>query len=395
MTRGTRTAGRRIGHGVVVAIIAVHAGIHLLGAAKGLRWAAVAQLTTPIGPGLGVAWLGAALLVAAGAVQLARHARGWWTVVLAGALVSQALVFTQWPAAAAGTGANAVMLAAAGYGWAAHGRRSLRAEYLRRAVQPTAPVAVVTESDAAALPAPVADYVRQSGAVGRPRVASFEAHIRGRIRSGPDQPWMAFTGRQVNTYTPGADRFFFLDATMRGLPVDVLHVFADDAASMRVRLCSLLPIVTATGPELQRAETVTVFNDLCVLAPAALVDAGIAWTVLGPRRVRGAFRRGWQVVQAELTFDDDGRLVDFVSDDRLRAAANGQTFTRQRWSTPLTDYRSVEGRVLPMRGEGRWHAPAPEGEFCYLEFEVVAIGYNGAAPATGRPAATVGVPAGR
>ena len=38
---------------------------------------------------------------------------------------------------------------------------------------------------------------------------------------------------------------------------------------MRVRLLSLIPMVDASGPDLRRKETVTVFNDLCLLAPGA------------------------------------------------------------------------------------------------------------------------------
>ena len=46
---------------------------------------------------------------------------------------------------------------------------------------------------------------------------------------------MTFTGEQVNTYGPRPDRLFFMDAELFGLPVDVLHVFAAGAATMRVR----------------------------------------------------------------------------------------------------------------------------------------------------------------
>lgn len=83
-------------------------------------------------------------------------------------------------------------------------------------------------------PAPLAAYIRRSGAVGQPRVVSLHADFHGRIRSGPDAAWMAFTGRQVNTYGPRPQRIFLMDATKAGLPVTVLHVFADNTATMRV-----------------------------------------------------------------------------------------------------------------------------------------------------------------
>ena len=101
------------------------------------------------------------------------------------------------------------------------------------------------------------------------------------------------------------------------------------------------------------------------------------------RRVRGTYTNGAHTVTAELTFNDDHQLVDFVSDDRLRSSPDGRTFTPQRWSTPISDYRTLGSRRLGTSREGRRHAPEPEGEFVYLEFHVDEITYNAGTPETG------------
>ena len=239
---------------------------------------------------------------------------------------------------------------------------------------------VVTEGDLADLPALVAAYLRRCGAVGQARVTNFRARIHGRIRAGADKPWMTFTGEQVDTCGARPDRLFFIDATMFGLPVDVLHVFVGDAATMRVKLCSLLTMVDARGPEMDRAETVTVFNDLCLLAPAALVNLPVRWQTLDARRVRGTWTRGAHTVSADLVFDDDGDLVDFFSDDRTRASSDGKAFIPERWSTPIGQYRAFGPRRAATFGEARWHGP--EGEYAYLEFYADDIVYDvGAATA--------------
>jgi hypothetical protein len=104
-------------------------------------------------------------------------------------------------------------------------------------------------------------YIRRSGAVRKPRMVNFHAEFHGRIHSGPDGAWMSITGQQVNTYGPRPQRIFLMVATRSGLPLSLLHVFADTTATMRVKLLSLLRLVDASGPGLDRAETVTVFND--------------------------------------------------------------------------------------------------------------------------------------
>ena len=366
---------------LLVAVLAGHGLIHLLGAAKGFGWAEVAQLTKPIGVWGGVLWLFAAALVLIAASLLAIGApTWWWATALGAAAISQIAIATSWHDARAGTIVNLILVLAAGYGLASEGPSSFHAEYRERVTQALSEVdpspAEVDESDLVDLPKPLADYIRRSGALGRPRTVSFHADFHGRIRSGPDAAWMPFTGQQVNTYGPRPQRIFLMDATRSGLPVTVLHVFVDTRATMRVKLLSVFTMVDASGPEMDRGETVTVFNDLVVMAPGAIIDAPITWTLIDSLHVRGDFTDGDQTVSAVLTFNADHDLVDFVSDDRTAASADGKTFTQRRWSTPLAGHRDTDGRRILTSGEGVWHAAAPDGSFTYLEFHLDDIHYN-------------------
>lgn len=56
------------------------------------------------------------------------------------------------------------------------------------------------------------------------------------------------------------------------------------------------------------------------------------------------------------------------------SSADGRTFTPQRWSTPITDYRSFDGRRIGAFGRARWH-PADAPSFDYFEFHVDGISY--------------------
>jgi Family of unknown function (DUF6544) len=263
-------------------------------------------------------------------------------------------------------------------GWLTHrrpatGTRSDRSEFERRAVAELGrqrSVGIVTESDLVGLPAPVARYVRRSGAVGRPVISNCHVRMHGRIRSGADAAWMTFTGEQVNTFGATPSRLFFIVATMKGVPVDVFHSFIGADATMRARLLSIVTIVDRAGPAMVQSETVTILNDACVMAPGALIDPAFVWTPIDDRAAQVTFTRLDVSVSATLHFDDADQLIDFVSDDRRRDR------TPQRWSTPLDRYRSIGDHWLMSHGEGRWHAPAPEGEFTYLEFEMDDISYN-------------------
>jgi len=86
------------------------------------------------------------------------------------------------------------------------------------------------------------------------------------------------------------------------------------------------------------------------------------------------FRRGAYTVRATLQFNDRGELVDFVSDDRSRASSDGKTFTHERWSTPLSEYRGFGARKLSTHGKTLTHSP--QGAFAYGEFELLGIEHN-------------------
>lgn len=287
-----------------------------------------------------------------------------------------------------GAAAAVLLLGATVYGLVSRGPLGLRGEYRRRigdlaSNPPTPTTGLVSEADLRHLPAPVAAYVRRSGAVGRPRVTVMHAAMHGRIRSSPEAPWMPFTAEQLNTFTAAGRRVFFMAATMRGLPVDVLHIYDAGRATMRARVCSLIPVLDAAGADMSRAERVTVVNDICVMAPGVLPFADAAWEEVDARHARAVFHMDGQDVRVELVFSEDGDLVDFVSDDRLRADERGTSFVPQRWSTPVLSAAGQDGRVLASRGEAPWHAPAPEGEFAYLEFVIDAVDYS--APGHARP----------
>ena len=364
----------------VVTVVGVHAAIHLLGAAKGLGWASVPQLKHPIGVATGGAWFVAAVAVALAAALLAAGTTWWWAIAALAAVASQAVIMTSWQDAKAGTAVNVLLLVAAVLGYAAHGPHSFDAQWQERAdsaLQASATSQdLVRETDLAALPGPLAGYLRGAGVVGKPRPQSAYVTFHGRIRSGTDQPWMPFTGRQVNTFGDSPTRTFLMHATRSGLPVTVLHVLDDGHATMRGKVLSLVTVLDAAGPEMDQGETVTVFNDMVVLAPGALLDAPVLWTTVSDREVRGTFSSDGQVVSATLHFNAAHELVDFVSDDRLAASADGHAFTARTWSTPIATYRQFGTYRLPARGEARWHKPAPEGEFAYIELTFDGISYD-------------------
>jgi hypothetical protein len=230
----------------------------------------------------------------------------------------------------------------------------------------------VTEADLAGLPPVVQHYLQFVGAVGRLRVWNYRVCFRGELRNDADSRWMKIRADQQSFADPAA-RLFLVKGSMFGLPFQAFHRYVGPAATFKVRLASLLTIVNAAGPEMDQSETVTLLNDMCLLAPATLIDPRIAWEEVDPLAVRATFNNAGNTISAVLSFDDSGALVDFVSDDRYRTA-DGKTYERLRWSTPVRKWDTFDGRRLPVQAEAVWQSG--DLAFAYARFEILGVNYN-------------------
>jgi hypothetical protein len=357
------------------ALMTLHGATHMIGFVADLEVFDLALPAGALSPLFAGWWLAAGLLWVGAALTLAAAPRWWWAVALVAVTVSQAVVVTAWSLAWAGTVVNVVLLAAALRGAAARGPSSLRAEYERAltGAWPAQHETLLMEADLVDLPEPVQRHLRRVGVVGRPPVRDFRATWTGRMRSTPESAWMPFTADQLDVVSERR-RYFKMDATMKGLPVDVLHVFDGRGATMRVRLFSVRSKVDASGPALTRAETVTLFNDLCLYAPSVLTEPAVTWGPSDSRWATAHLTVGPNTITATLFFDDNRDLTDFVSDDRVAARPDGTPGPAVRWSTPIRSYARSGSARVPSRADVPWHPDS--GAWTYGQFALTSLSHN-------------------
>jgi hypothetical protein len=361
---------------ILIALLVIHGLIHFLGFAKAFDLAQPPQLQAAISRPMGILWLAAALLliVSAGMVLLA--VRWWWVPAAFGVALSQLLIFTAWNDAKAGTIANIILLfpiVVAALGAAPWSFRSLyNQEVVTGLREHSQQPRLLTKADTAHLPPVVQRYLVFVCAMDKPQVLNYRLRFSGALRNGPDDKWMPMTAYQQSFATPPA-RLFLVESSMFGIPFNAFHRYVGPEATFRVRLASLLTVVDAHGAEMNKSETVTLLNDMFLLAPATLIDRNITWEEIDLQTVSATFTNAGNTVSAVVTFDSSGALINFVSDDRSRTT-DGKTYQQLRWSTPVSDWRDFDGRKLPVKGEALWTLPG--GEFAYGRFELLEVQYN-------------------
>lgn len=359
---------------IFIFIFILHALIHLLGFVKAFEIADVTQLSQPVTKANGLLWLTVTIVLLASAIMLWTGKGLWWAPALIGAFLSQYLIITSWQDAKFGTIANVIILSAAiiGYGsWHFH-RQYLRdvEQSMTQSRQDSSDI--LTEAGIAHLPHTVQKYLHWHGAVGKPVVRTFKVDFSGCIRSDAESAWMPFTSEQYNFIDAGT-RLFFMKAKMKGLPVAGYHRFADGKATMDIRLFSLFKVQYQSGPEMDRSETVTFFNDMCCMAPATLIDERITWHELDSQTVDATFTQDGMTISARLFFDTTGRLIHFVSPDRYALNKDG-TMQQLPWSTPLRDPQEFHGYQLSTYADAVY--AYPEGDLVYGEFRVEDVWYG-------------------
>ncbi len=344
-----------------VLLLLLHAGIHLAGYLHGTGYIRLAALKVPYSMTVARFSLFTAVLLILTVITLLLDKEWWWWMWTA-ILFSQVFILQVWADAKPGTLVNLILLLgslAAFFTWRFEQKFN---DDVRQLITETAsvPAGKITDAELSRLPAPVQRYLLLSGARDQEKVNIFSIRLSGEMRQ-KGKAGFPFTSLQYNAVKKPV-RLFFMKGKMWGITVPGYHKYENGKAIMDVRLFGLFPVMYFDGPVLDKTETVTWLNDFCMMAPLGLTDERFKWEAINDSVAEVKVTVGPHTVGAELHFNREGMLVDFISNDRAEVnAMKNYTF-----STPVTEWM-MDGTIWRFRtGEGVWHYP--DGPFSYGTF---------------------------
>ncbi len=357
-----------------VALVALHGLINGLGFVEAFNIVNTDQLTIPISHVIGVFWLMAAILFLLAAIIFALGKSWWGFVMILAVLFSQILIISSWSDAKAGTILNFVFLIMSVMG--------IGSFFTQRQFDSSVRIAFedndgritkkLTKGDTAHLPVPVQKYLAYTGSIGKPKTQNmyieFDAEMYRKLGDTPIKS-KSVQYNFFGTYS----RSFLMKATKMGIPFTALHIYKKTHASFMVKVASLIKVVNISNEELAKAETVTLLNDMCIFAPGSLTDSRLSWQNMDSLSSKVTLTNGKYVVSAILYFNQAGELLKFVSDDRSALQDDG-TMKQARWTTPVSNYKEIDGRKVPTVGKTIWNYP--KGDFLYGAFKLKTIKYN-------------------
>ncbi|MCL6461676.1 hypothetical protein SAMN05444372_11291 [Flavobacterium micromati] len=346
--------------------IVIHGLIHFIGFAKAFNFGTISQISKEISKPVGLLWLGTAFLFLFVTILFLLKKEAWMIVGITAIVISQLLIFAVWKDAKFGTIANIIILVAVllNYG-SFHFEKSYHKDvHVNLQRTNTLEMDLLTETDLTALPEPVKRYLKYAGVVNKPKVKNMRIAFEGQMREkGKD--FFPFICEQYNFFD-NPTRLFFMKAKIKGFTVPGYHKYSNANAIMDIRLFGLFSVVKKSGKEMDRAETVTLFNDMCLMAPATLIDKRISWQIINSSSAKAIFTNDKITISAILYFNEEGQLIDFISTDR---DVNNNPF-----STPVSNYKNLNGINIMTYGETIWHYP--DGKFVYGKFNLKEVEYN-------------------
>jgi hypothetical protein len=232
------------------------------------------------------------------------------------------------------------------------------------------PRIVVTEEMLRNLPLPVQRYMTYTGVLGKTFPHTVRLRQVGRIRQNEKSAWMKLEA--VEFYSTNPPGFIWKTSLPnRRFPVTLgRDAYLDGRGSMLIKMLSLIPLVNATGREVDQGAMMRYLNEMTWF-PAAFLGDNISWKGVDETSAEVTLTQGTRTASAVMHFDEDGRPVDFVA---KRHRMVGSRYDLETWSTPFTGYGEFEGLRLPVRGQGVWNLK--EGDLVYVELEVTQLQYD-------------------
>ncbi|MHB9092312.1 MAG: DUF6544 family protein, partial [Chloroflexota bacterium] len=231
-----------------------------------------------------------------------------------------------------------------------------------------------TYADLAGLPDPVQRCLRYSLAEGTPRVRVARIRQGGTFRSEFTRPWMNIAAEQIFTVDPPG---FVWNARLKVNPlvwIDGRDKYVEGAANMLIKPFALFPVVDATGPEMDISSLIRYLSEMFWFPTSLLPGKYLRWEPIDDHSARAIIADRGLEAAGVFTFDDEGRVTRFETDQRYREE-NGR-YIRQPWVATAMEYREVApGIKVPSGGEVSWVLP-DEGLFPYGRLYLTEVAYE-------------------
>lgn len=228
----------------------------------------------------------------------------------------------------------------------------------------------VEEMDIGEVPEIVWKYFKMSRLFGKRKINRVTIEYKGHFKNREEDPWKKFESVQHYTMKPYAyiwNRTFYF---MKFPIAKIYEEFGNSLGTIYYKFFCLFKNFEYSGRVVNEAAVLKYLSDM-LWYPTAFADPDVTWEAVDKNAARAIITKGNIKRSGIFYFNEKGYPTNFVSN---RYKYRGRTKGTYEWSVPTKGHVEYDGFVVPRYGRVVWHLP--EGDFCYMEFEVTNIKYE-------------------
>jgi hypothetical protein len=223
-------------------------------------------------------------------------------------------------------------------------------------------IGVFTEQDIASLPEPVQKYFRVCGYIGTPKMASMTAYMpsvpfidRGKPPMIMDYTLFFLSSEPV--------RLAHIKTSMYGVPFEAYDSTQNSVGFMKGVLGKTFTLFNHGGSEMDKGQLLTYLGE-CFLVPASILNGYITWEAIDAHHVKATISHMGISGSGIVTFDDDGFVKSFQTNERARMDTDG-SIDYPLWSAVYSNYTETKGILYPESIKAVYHDD--DGELVYFD----------------------------
>lgn len=358
---------------MLLIIVLLHGLIHLLGFVKGFGFKEVKELTLPISKPMGFIWLTATVLFLTYGILYLANSKYAWFFGIAAVVLSQILIIILWKDAKIGTIPNILILVVSVSSFGYYRFQNLVHQETIRLIGHNKMVEykIIDENDIKELPQPVKNWLRNSGAVGKPFISIGKVTQKAEMKMKPEQDkWMTATATQYTTIDNPAF-IWAVDVKMNSfLSFQGRDKYDEGKGEMLIKLNSLFNVVDERGEKMDEGTLQRYLGEM-VWFPSLALSPYIAWEQIDENTAKATMTYKGTTGSGIFYFNSNGDVTKFWA---LRYKGNETAAKRYNWEMNILDYKTFEGIKVPIKMTSTWKLD--DKDWIWLKIEVTDIKYN-------------------
>jgi len=229
---------------------------------------------------------------------------------------------------------------------------------------------VFTAEDIAGLPLPLQRYFEYCGFLGKPKMPNMKIE-HNNVDFILNSKKLKIQCTQYNSALK-PERIALIKTHLYGIPFEGLDAYQNGIGSMKGVFAKNITLFNQKGAAMNQSSLVNCLAE-SLLVPEMALQNFMTWETINDHQVRGTISYYGLSVTGIFSFDKNGLLEQFTTEDRVYVDTAGNE-KRIKWSAVCDNYREINGIKQPKTLKAIWHLP--EGDLVYFDGNDTVIQYN-------------------